>query len=394
MDRMATDARDASVQRAYEILCEWRGVITQKSPGTRVYEVDPSDIGCDALLVLSAIYQGPAHLLMPRLGIDPKAATQAIETLILRGYLEFQENPDNPRRPNIALTEPGNSAVHGVEMAAIERRWAEFPFRPGDIVISTTQKSGTTWMQMICALLIFQSPALPGPLPALSPWLDDSRGRDEIYAALASQSHRRFIKTHMALNEIPIDPRVTYIVVARNLFDLAISWYHQISGITAHLSARKNGGRRPIGSPRQWLVDRIDEMGTDTDKMYSFDTILKNLASAWELRGAPNVVLVHYEDLSADLADEMRRLAGRLGINVPAQKWPSLVQAATFNEMRAAAEHLQPWKPDDSEGQTPFFRRGSSGEGRNLLTDDEIARYGASAALVAPPDLLAWVHRW
>ena len=34
-------------------------------------------------------------------------------------------------------------------------RWSGFPWRAGDVVISTRSKSGTTWMQMICALLIF-----------------------------------------------------------------------------------------------------------------------------------------------------------------------------------------------------------------------------------------------
>jgi len=30
-------------------------------------------------------------------------------------------------------------------------RWLGFPFRDGDIVISTRSKTGTTWVQMICA---------------------------------------------------------------------------------------------------------------------------------------------------------------------------------------------------------------------------------------------------
>ena len=36
-------------------------------------------------------------------------------------------------------------------------RWLAFEPRPGDIVISTRSKHGTSWMQMICALLIFQN---------------------------------------------------------------------------------------------------------------------------------------------------------------------------------------------------------------------------------------------
>jgi hypothetical protein len=44
-------------------------------------------------------------------------------------------------------------------------RWHAFQFRHGDIVISTRSKSGTTWVQMICALLIFGEPELPAPLP-------------------------------------------------------------------------------------------------------------------------------------------------------------------------------------------------------------------------------------
>jgi hypothetical protein len=40
------------------------------------------------------------------------------------------------------------------------------------MVISTRSKHGTTWMQMICALLIFQSAELPAPLADLSPWPD------------------------------------------------------------------------------------------------------------------------------------------------------------------------------------------------------------------------------
>ena len=67
-------------------------------------------------------------------------------------------------------------------------RWWDFPFRPGDIVVSTRSKSGTTWAQMICLLLVYGTPDLPDRLGALSPWLDHLvRPADEVFVRLAAQ---------------------------------------------------------------------------------------------------------------------------------------------------------------------------------------------------------------
>jgi hypothetical protein len=41
------------------------------------------------------------------------------------------------------------------------RRWSGYKPREGDVVIATAPKVGTTWMQQIVNLLIFQSPQPP-----------------------------------------------------------------------------------------------------------------------------------------------------------------------------------------------------------------------------------------
>src|SRR5689334_24191330 len=92
-------------------------------------------------------------------------------------------------------------------IVADSARWDGFAFRPGDVVISTPPKCGTTWTQMLCALLIFDGPDFPAPLDQLSPWLDMStRPLAQVMATYAAQPHRRIVKTHTPLDGLPLYP--------------------------------------------------------------------------------------------------------------------------------------------------------------------------------------------
>jgi aryl sulfotransferase len=279
-------------------------------------------------------------------------------------------------------------------------RWLGFPHRPGDIVISTRSKSGTTWLQMICALLVFRTPNLPAPLAQLSPWLDWLiESREEVYARLAAQEHRRFIKTHTPLDGLPLDPTATYIVTARHPLDLAVSLYHQGDNIDRRRLhqltgqpelARPARGRPPL---REWLLWWIDQQTDPRQELDSLPGVLWHLSDAWSRRSEPHVVLVHYDDLIADLGGQMRRLAGLLGIVISEQTWPRLVDAATFSQMRANADRLTPNPMGILKNSAAFFRRGRSGAGRELLDEHELAQYHERAAQLAGPDLLAWLNR-
>ncbi|RLP99528.1 sulfotransferase domain-containing protein [Micromonospora sp. CV4] len=279
-------------------------------------------------------------------------------------------------------------------------RWAGFPFRGGDIVISTRSKSGTTWMQMICALLVLGTPDLPAPLTDLSPWLDWLvEPRDEVYRRLAAQSHRRFIKTHTPLDGVPLDPRVHYVVVARHPLDMAVSLYHQAGNLDRMRLSELIGRPAPAGPPRarvplgQWLSTWVDREADPRAELDSLPGVLLHLSDAWARRHEPNVELVHYDDLRADLGGQMRRLAGRWGLEVPSERWPDLVEAATFGRMRERADQLAPDTLGVLRDRRAFFRSGGSGQGQDLLDAAALARYRARTAALAPPDLLAWLHR-
>ncbi len=329
--------------------------------------------------------------LMAELQIPEEKVPELADRLMAAGYLELRENPAAPGRKKIGVTKKG-SAAHLVMRNAVQvNRWAGFHFRPDDLVVATVVKSGTTWVQMICALLIFQTPDLPAPLIELSPWLDKPLDlRDDVFSLLAAQEHRRILKTHLSLDMIPRDPRVTYIVVVRHPLDSAVSFYHILE--SGDDQPGKAGGPK-LPAPREALLSWIDESSFTYAEHSDFTlrSVMRHLTGAWAHRDDPNVILIHYDDLSADLEGQMRRLAAEFGIAVPEARWPGLVAAATFERMRAAADRIQPLT--SLADPKSFFRSGRSGRCRDLLTGSELARYHERVAQLAPPDLLAWLHR-
>jgi hypothetical protein len=289
-------------------------------------------------------------------------------------------------------------------------RWDGFELRAGDIIISTPPKCGTTWTQMICALLVLQQPELPLPLDSLSPWIDMvTRARKDVFADLEAQTHRRFIKTHTPLDGLPNDPTVTYICVTRDPRDVALSMDHHIDNmdVDRFLEARARSAAidgielgppkpprpRPDGDCErfwQWVDDETPPTQIGSSLRRTVEHVQTFRTAATDL----DVVHLHYDDLQLDLEGEMRQLAARLDIEVDEHRWPDLVQAATFESMRSRADTTVPGGgPDHWIDPVAFFRRGTSGQWRDLLDDADLARYATRVRTLASDDLVEWLHR-
>lgn len=286
-------------------------------------------------------------------------------------------------------------------------RWDGFELRPDDIVISTAPKCGTTWMQMQVALLLFRTPDLPAPLATLSPWLEmNTRPLAEVQAELDAQTHRRFIKTHTPLDGLPWDDRVTYVHVARDPRDAGMSWDNHMANtdmdrfVELRLSAvglddlaelGVDGPRRPpAGDPveRFWTWAEGDG---ERDKPSQMEELVHHSATFWDAQELPNVHLFHYGDQRADLATEMTRLANALDVAPPT---PELVDAARFEAMKARSDELVP-NSDTSfwHDTSQFFAKARSGDWRDLLDEDGVARYAADVrATLADRALITWLH--
>jgi hypothetical protein len=283
-------------------------------------------------------------------------------------------------------------------------RWNEFTFRPGDIVISTPPKSGTTWTQMLCALLLFDGPSFPAPLDELSPWLDmTNRPLAEVTAALAVQSHRRVIKTHTPLDGLPLHADVTYLVVGRDPRDVLISLEHHHANLDferflaqraaavgnadlAELPPRRVPSADPGERFRAFIAD-------ETSGGLTLASVLHHLDTGWQRRRQPNVALVHYADLQADLVGELLRMARILDIPCAPERARMLAAEASLARMRERAAEVA---PAASQGLwrdvRAFFRSGGRGEWRERVSAADLAAYEARVATLVDPALAAWAH--
>lgn len=285
------------------------------------------------------------------------------------------------------------------------RRWDGYAPRADDIVIATAPKCGTTWMQQIVGSLVFQD-AERRALAQVSPWIDARfRGTaEEVHARLAAQTHRRFLKTHLPADGLPLHEQVRTIHVARDGRDACLSMHHHFRAFSdAQLATfDRIGAEDPeLGRPlprlpadpaayfRLWLTTAAARGQTEGTPSLSFFDLE---ASWWAERRRPNLLLVHFADLLHDLDDEMRRIAAFLDIPVREAIWPSLVGAARFTAMQADADALMPQARAMFRDDTRFFHRGTNGGWRDVLTEADLALYDAKVRAKFTPGLAAWLE--
>jgi Sulfotransferase domain len=282
-------------------------------------------------------------------------------------------------------------------------RWEGFDFRPSDIVISTPPKCGTTWTQVLCAMLIFDGREFPAPLSQLSPWLDQTiRPLETVRTVYAGQQHRRFIKTHTPLDGLPVREDVTYVVVGRDPRDVMVSMEHHLANMDLERVLTLRGeavgnddldtlpARPPLSedpTERFHTFMRANDMG-----VLSLASVMHHLDTAWQLRLQANVVMCHYADFSADLPGEIVRLADALEINMNSDRARELAAEATLDRMRDRADDVLPnagaiWKDDRA-----FFRAGSFGEWRSRVNKDDLAEYDRTVDAIASSELATWAH--
>jgi aryl sulfotransferase len=278
-------------------------------------------------------------------------------------------------------------------------RWAGYQPRAGDVVIASYPKCGTTWTQRIVGMLLAGGAA---PFKIHGPWFDFRLG-PPVEASLAeaeARSGRRYLKTHLPYDALPVFEGMKFIHVARDGRDSAMSFHNHLTNFTPFvlevanqisLHDPKFGDSLPEISPdpaayfREWLVDG----GAMGDPAASYWEVER---SYWAARRAPNMLLAHYADLKADLAGEVARIARFLEIELSARVMDELVAAADFAAMREQGEALMPGAEHAwVGGAKTFLYKGVNGRWQGVCAEADLTTYQARVAAEFTPGLAAWL---
>ncbi|HEX5777140.1 MAG TPA: sulfotransferase domain-containing protein [Caulobacteraceae bacterium] len=286
------------------------------------------------------------------------------------------------------------------------RRWNAYAPRPDDIVIATYPKCGTTWTQRIVDLLVFQSTE-PRTIMLTSRWLDATffAPVEQDLEALESQTHRRFIKSHLPLDALPVFEGVKYIHVARDGRDACTSMHNHQLGFLPEMKQRigaiaaedpQLAGLPPPATPedpREYFLQWIGLAEAYEGADYGVDLpFFEFEMTYWNERRRENLLLVHYNDLKADLPGEVRRIAEFLEIEVADDRLAELAAAARFETMKKQGHDLLPQLDHAFDrGHDRFLNKGTNGRWKDFLTADDLARYDALASRKLSGSAAAWI---
>ena len=282
-------------------------------------------------------------------------------------------------------------------------RWNWFTPRKDDIIVATSYKAGTTFTQTIVGNLLFPDGNLPGPASFISPWLDFRPFPLElVLEQLEEQEHRRYIKTHTPLDGLPYYPEAKYLCVTRDPRDVFMSLLNHWGSHTEEFYPSMNNVPGLVGDPFPVFDGDIKRIWRDWITRSWFDweiggypywSHLSYALTFWNYRHLPNIKMLHFNDLLADLDGQMRDVAAFLEIDVPEELWPDVVKRCTFAEV----------KKDPSKvvgeniafafkgGADTFINKGTNGRWVGVLDDEDLALYEEAMAKL-PADYAGWLE--
>jgi hypothetical protein len=238
-----------------------------------------------------------------------------------------------------------------------------------NVFVAAHVKSGTNWMMQIAHQLAFHGEGEYDHIHSVVPWPDVQAMGLKRYAIpiedpsvwRASPEHKRVIKTHCDWDWLPYSPDARYIIPIRDPKDVFVSSYHFFV---------KDGPLQFTRfSPDTWFEIFLQS------GMGPWSVWPVNTAGYWAERHRPNVLIVPFSAMKADLRGVVRTVAAFMNVRSDDAIIDRVCEKASFAYMKQIDEKFRAWQmiPWVSTA-APMMRKGERGGAGELLTVDQQRR--------------------
>jgi aryl sulfotransferase len=244
--------------------------------------------------------------------------------------------------------------------------WNGVQPRGTDIVIASCYKAGTTLTQQIVNLLINGNSDFYNfnSLHKISPRIElvSDPQFDSLEAKLNHVNNLpapRFFKSHLPFEALPYYPEWKYIYLVRDGRDVALSLYNMAGGYDTRFWEIQVKGS---------FIEFWDEWLETGAHLWSF---WENMNSWWKVRHLPNVLFVHYSNLTNEKLKEIERIAKFLNQEIDTERTEIVLQQSSLAYMK---ENWEKFPPPGFRPQG-FFAQGKNGLWQELLTPERVEKY-------------------
>ena len=273
---------------------------------------------------------------------------------------------------------------------SVSEIWERFKQRASDVFVCTPPKSGTTWMQTICGMLIFDNPAVNPGNGTTTRWLDSAfNDQDVLLAELEAQAHRRYIKTHTPLDGITDDENCTYLAVYRHPIDAFFSGLNHTKNMKKESTSRLL--TLDVNDGFQTWLHQSHSLSEDIGN--SLESLVIHYQSFASWSSLPNIHVFHYSGMTRDLRRTVSTVSEALNCGHSDALLDAITSAATFSNMKSDAAKYAPsadcgiWK-DNAE----FFESGTSNKWEGVLSDTRLSMYRDRMSGLLEPRDQAWLE--
>lgn len=267
-------------------------------------------------------------------------------------------------------------------------RWQHFNPRPDDVFVCTLPKNGTTWMQSLVCMILFESAELDFVPQAYSPWFDARfRPVEETAAAIDELTTRRVIKTHSALDGIPYFPECTYITVWRDPRDAFISMRNHMDNMILDMGQSDMEEDTNLAF-RTYVDCETPRLGEGNESLAAH---IEFFQTYWRFRHVPNIHFFHYANLKADLELGVRQVAQVLGKHLSDDTIKAIAAAGQFEAMKAKADKFVSGGTDFWREPAEFLKKGQHGQWQGVYSDETLEAFDVRLAELLDQDLGSWL---